>query len=151
MSRRTKIGVTVAVAVVLLAGATAFAVSAHGGRPAIMKRVATAVIDDALDAATVTQGQRATIYAARDRVFAAVEEARKNRGARIEEVLALFEADSIDPAQADALRTLREQQHQQVADVIQQAVIEVHDVLSPAQRKALADYVRARHARHLGG
>jgi Spy/CpxP family protein refolding chaperone len=151
MTRRMKIGVTMAVAVGLLAGATAFAVSAHGGRPAIMKRVATAVIDDALDAAKVTPDQRTTVYAARDRVFAAVEEARKNRGGRMGEVLALFEADTIDPAQVDALRTQREQQHQQVADAIQEAVIEVHAVLSPAQRKALADYVRARHARHLGG
>jgi hypothetical protein len=32
-----------------------------------------------------------------------------------------------------------------VADVITQALTEVHDTLSPAQRKAVADWIRANH------
>jgi Spy/CpxP family protein refolding chaperone len=152
MTRRTKIGLMVTLTTVILAGATVLAVGAHGGRPAIMKRIATAMIDDALDAAQVTAEQRTAIYAARDRAFAAVEALRNNRGARMEEMLALFEADTIDPAQVEALRSARESEHRQVADAISQAVIDVHAVLTPAQRRALTDYVREHHhRRHLGG
>jgi Spy/CpxP family protein refolding chaperone len=151
MTRRTKVAVAVTVAVGLLAGATAFAAWGHGGRPAVMKRMVIAMIDDALDAAQVTADQRPRIYAARDRVFAAVEEMRKNRRARMEEVLAVFEADAIDPARLEALRALREEEHRKVADAIAQALVETHEVLSPEQRKALTSYVRSHHQRrHLG-
>jgi Spy/CpxP family protein refolding chaperone len=151
MTRRTKLAVTATVAVGLLAGATAFAAWGSGGRPAIMKRMVTAVIDDALDAAQVSASQRPQIYAARDRVFIVVEEMRTNRRARMEQVLALFEADAIDPARLEALRALREEEHRKLADAIAQAVVETHDVLTPEQRKALTSHVRSYHQRrHLG-
>jgi Spy/CpxP family protein refolding chaperone len=145
MTRRTKLGLMATVGVGLVAAATAFGAWAHGGRPAIMKRMVTAMIEEALDAAQVTAEQRTTIHAARDRVFAAVEDMRRNRGARMAEVLALFEADAIDPARLEALRAQREEEHRQIADVIGQALVETHAVLTPTQRKALADYVRAHH------
>jgi protein CpxP len=151
MTRRTKLALTVTVAGGLLVGATALAAGGPGGRPAIMKRMVTAVIDDALDAAQVTASQRPQIYAARDRVFAAVDEMRKNRGARMEELLTLFEADTIDAARLEALRTLREDGHRQVADAISRALVEVHGALTPEQRQALANYVRSHHRRHMGG
>jgi protein CpxP len=151
MTSRTKLAVSVTVAVGILVGATAFAAGGAGGRPAIMKRMVTAVIDDALDAAQVTADQRPQIYAARDRVFAAVEEMRKNRAARMEEVLAVFEAETIDPARLEALRALREEEHRQVADAIGQALVETHGMLTPEQRKALAGYIRSHHRRHVGG
>jgi protein CpxP len=176
MTRLTKIGLIVTLAAAILVGTTALALqllpsgslrlahlssgagvlglplaSAHGGRPAIMKRVMSAMIDDALEAAQVTTEQRAAIHGVRDRVFAAVEQLRQNRSARMEEVLAAFEADTIDMTQLAAMRAQREEQHRQIADVITQAVIDTHAVLTPAQRKALADYVRAHHQRRNWG
>jgi hypothetical protein len=142
MTRRTKLGLMATAAIGLVAGATAFAAGAHGGRPALMKRMVTAVIDDALDAAQVTADQRVTIHAARDRVFAAAQEMRRNRRALLEEVLATFEADTVDPVRLQALRAQHEEEHRQIADAIGQALVETHAVLAPAQRKVLADYVR---------
>ncbi|MCI0547170.1 MAG: periplasmic heavy metal sensor [Candidatus Rokubacteria bacterium] len=143
MKRRTRIGLVVGLAVAVLAGATAVTVGAHGGRPALMKRMVTAVIDDALDEARVTPGQRASIYAARDRVLETFEQRRSTRTARIEELLRLFEADQLDAARTDALRAQAEAAHQALVQAIEQAIVEVHAVLDPAQRKALADYVRS--------
>jgi hypothetical protein len=77
-----------------------------------------------------------------------VEAHRQTRGGHMDEALALFEADTIDPGRVTAFRTQREAEHRQVADAISQALVDVHDVLTPAQRKAVADYVRAHRRGH---
>src|SRR6185295_7278606 len=125
LNRRT-ILTTVAVAgVALVTGAAAFA---HGGGwrgAGMMKRMVSAAIDEALEPAQVTPDQRAKIYAVRDRVFAAMEAQRQTRGQHMQQALALFEAE-----------------HRQMADLITQAIGEVHDVLNPVQRRAVADWIR---------
>jgi uncharacterized membrane protein len=133
----------------LLAGAGAY-VHGHGGRPELMRRVASAVIDDALDAARVTPEQRGAIHGVRDRVFAELAGMRQARERRLEQVLGLFEADVLDPAAVAAARAAAAADHQRMADVIAQAVTDVHAALTPEQRRALAEYVRAhhRHRRH---
>ena len=155
MERRTMIGLAAGIAASLAAGAGAAAVGvsaaqAHGGgwRAGIMKRMVSAVIDDALDAAQATADQRRVINAARDRVFATVEEARTDRHAHLEEGLALFEADQVDPAKVEALHQQAEAGRQRVREAIHQALVEAHDVLTAPQRKAVADYIRAHRASH---
>lgn len=152
LSRRTILGAVAAVVGVGLV--TAVVAFAHGmgghGRPAMMKRIASAMIDEALEPANVTPDQRAKIYAARDRVFASLEAQRQTRGAHMGEALALFEADSVDPARLAAFRAEREAEHRQLADAIIRAITEVHDVLTPAQRKAVADWIRANRPGHGG-
>ncbi len=150
MKRRTMIGLAGALAVSLVAGATAYAVGTAPGRHPFMRRIVSAILDEALDEAQVTPEQRATIHAIRDRVFAAVDAMQATRQGHREEVLRLFEADRIDPSQLDAFRRQGEADRQRIADTISQAFVEVHDVLTPAQRKAMADYVRA-HRFHHGG
>jgi Spy/CpxP family protein refolding chaperone len=115
-----------------------------------MKRFVSAMIDEALVPANVTPEQRTQVYAARDRAFAALEAHRQTRGAHMNEALALFEADVVDPGRVATFRSQREAEHRQVADAISQAITEVHDVLTPAQRRAVADWVRANHPGHGG-
>jgi Spy/CpxP family protein refolding chaperone len=104
MKRRTVIGVAMAgLAASVVAGAGVLAHGQGGGRPAIMRRMVSAAIDEALDEAKVTPAQRQTIQAARDRVFATFDEARASRRPHLEEGLALFEADRLDPARIEAL------------------------------------------------
>jgi len=151
MTRRMTIGLTVVVTAGLLgaAGIAAYA-AAGGGRHAhgaIMKRMVTAAVDDALDSAQVTPDQRAAIHGTRDRLFAAFEEHRKTRGTHMNEILALFEADQVDQARVEALRRQAEGEHARLRDTVVQAVTDVHGILTPAQRKALADYVR-KHRPH---
>ena len=115
-----------------------------GGRGDFMKSMATAHINEALDAAKVTGAARETVNAARDRVFAAFEEAHKDRdrGAEIERALKLFEADTLDVKEVEAIRQEKVASMQKVGDEITQALIDVHDALTPEQRKALTQYVR---------
>jgi Spy/CpxP family protein refolding chaperone len=94
----------------------------------------------------VTDAQRATIHAARDRVFAALEAAHGDPGARFDEGLALFGADRLDPAKIAALRAQHDEVAKRTGDVIVQAIVEAHDALTPAQRRAIGDFVRAHHA-----
>ena len=114
----------------------------------MMKRFVSSAIDDALAAAQPTPEQRAAIYAARDRAFAIVEEHRKGRRAHVEEALALFEAEP-DPARLQAFRERAAGEHERVREAISQAIVEAHDVLTPAQRKAVADYIRNHHGHHM--
>ena len=148
MTRRMTVGVLAVVTVGLVVGASAFAF-AHGGRHGMMKRFVSAAIDDALESAKVTAEQRTAIHAARDRVFAAFEQHRRTRTDRLAEALALFEADQVDPARVDALRQQGEDEHRRIAEAVSQALVEVHDVLTPEQRRTLADYVRSHRARHM--
>ena len=148
MKRRTTIGLLAALTGGLVAGATALALGGPPARHGMMKRFVSARIEDALDGAGVTPEQRTAVHAARDRVFAAVEEHWNSRGARLEEVLRLFEADQVDPDRVAALRQAREDEHRRMADAIEQAIVEAHDALTPAQRKIVADYVRAHHRHH---
>ena len=158
MTRRMMFGIGAAVTGTLLAGATALAFTGHARHwphhwvgmhrrsamhGAIMRRVATAIVDDALDAVKATPEQRAVARAARDRVLAAVEEHQKGRGARMDEALALFEGDALDAARVATFRRSVEDEHTKIADAVSQALVDVHQALTPAQRKQLADYVRS--------
>jgi Spy/CpxP family protein refolding chaperone len=146
MKRRTMIGLAAVVAGGLVTGAGALALAGHGGgRPWMMKRIVSAEIDDALDQAGVTPEQRAAIHVARDRAFTAFEAHWKGRRAGVEELLTLFETDRIDLAQVEALHRRRETEHRRLADEVTAAILEVHDALTPAQRKVVADPVRAHH------
>lgn len=144
-----KIGAVAVVAVAVLATAGVMAFGGPvGGRHPIMKRVASAMIDEALDAARVTPEQRTAVHASRDRAFAALAEQREARRGRLEQFLALFEGEQVGPGVLEALRARHEEEHRRAADAIGQAVREAHAVLTPEQRRAVAGYVRAQHRRH---
>src|SRR5262249_57396907 len=106
MTTRWKVGLGVFGAASVLATAAAFALGGHHGHhPMLMKRMVGVVIDDALDhAGGVTPEQRAAVYAARDRVLAAVEAHRGTGLTRRDEVLRLFEAESLDARRLTAMR-----------------------------------------------
>jgi Spy/CpxP family protein refolding chaperone len=149
MKRRTMIGVAAGVAVSLAAGAGALVFGGPAGaRHAVMRRVVAATIDEALDQAQVTHDQRQAIHAARDRVFATVDAERAGRRTHLEDALRLFEADRPDPAQVDALHRQADEGRQRIRQAIHEAFAEAHSVLTPAQRKALADHVRAQRFAH---
>lgn len=144
LSRRTILGSVAVLGVGLVTVVAAFAHGGPGGRHGMfMKRFVSSVIDEALEPANVTPEQRAKIHAARDRAFAAVEAHRQTRRAHLEEALSLFEADAVDTGRLATFRAQREAEHRQVADAITQALTEVHDVLTPVQRKAVTDWIRA--------
>ena len=147
MRRRTVIGLSVAAIGILVAGVGAFAVAQGHGREAMMRRMAIAMVDGALDEAQASPEQRTAIRAACDRVFAAVQDHRRDRQARLDGMLTLFEGDRLD----DGLRAFRgqiETEHGKIADAVSAALLEAHGILSPTQRKVVADYVRSHRPMH---
>ena len=148
LSRRTILGSLAVLGVGLITTVAAFAHGGPGGRHGVMKRFVSSMIDEALEPANVTPEQRTKIHAARDRAFAAVEAHRQTRRSNMDEALSLFEADVVDAGRLATLRAQREAEHRQVADAITQAITEVHDVLTPVQRKAVGDWIRAHRGRH---
>jgi Spy/CpxP family protein refolding chaperone len=144
------IGATIGVAALL--GARAYAQGPGGMQggmmhAGIMKRVVSAALDEALDQAAVSGEQRTAIYASRDRAFAALEANRPDRAAQRDQVLTLFEGERLDAGQLRAVHAQMEQRHQAIGDAITQAIVEIHDTLTPAQRQIVANYVRA-HGPH---
>ena len=119
----------------------------HGMHAGIMKRMVTAALDEALDQAAVTPEQRTAIYASRDRVFATLQAQRPDRGAQREQVLALFEGDRLDAAQLRSVHAQMDQRHEAMRNAIAQTIVEIHDVLTPAQRQIVANYART-HGPH---
>lgn len=154
MTRRSvKIGFLALVVTALVGGAVLKGRAAHAwghkGKATIMKRIVSAHIDDVLDDAKVNDTQRQSIYAARDRVFTAFENQRGTHKAHLEEALQLFEADRVDGTKLQSLRGQREAEMRQLADVVTQALTEVHDVLTPQQRRVVTDHIRSfRNAHH---
>ncbi len=62
-------------------------------------------------------------------------------------MLTLFEGDRLDD-RLPALRGQIEGEHARIATAVSAALVDAHAVLTPAQRKVVADYVRShRHAR----
>jgi Spy/CpxP family protein refolding chaperone len=146
MKRWMVIGLVAGIgALAVAAGAVAFGGGHHGARHAIIKRVVAAEIDEALDRVNATPEQRASVHASRDRAFTALEDHVRARHARFDEVLKLFEADTIDAGRVEAFRRQAEAEHRQVGDAITLALTEIHDVLTPDQRRAVTEYIRSRH------
>lgn len=119
-----------------------------GMRGEMMKRFASGRIDDMLDEIDATSAQRAVVGAARDHVFAAFEENMKSADSDLrEQALALFAADRIDSEQVKALRAAHQAHVARVADAMVQALHDVHDALTPAQRHQVTAEIRARAGR----
>ncbi len=64
-------------------------------------------------------------------------------GARIEEALALFQADTLDQAKIAELRGQHLAEMRKTGDAVIAAVEDAHAALSREQRKAVADWIRA--------
>jgi Spy/CpxP family protein refolding chaperone len=143
--RRIKISF-IALAMALLVGGitykSAHAGFGHGRKAAIMKRIVSSHIDEVLDDAKVNDSQRQRIHAARDRVFSAFEDHRQKTGGSMEQALSLFEADQVDANQIAALRSAHEAERKALSDVVTQALVDVHDTLTPQQRRVVTDHIR---------
>ena len=126
----------------------------RGMHAEFFKRMITAKIDDALDAANVQGAARRAAYDARDRVFAAIEQVQRQHVADLDQAIAIFTADKIDSNAVAQLRAKHQAETKQTGDAIVAAITELHDALDAGQRKALVEYARShrpRWAGHHGG
>jgi Spy/CpxP family protein refolding chaperone len=137
------------VAVCAALGFGAHAVAQHHLRGLFAAHL-KAKIAGALDAAHPSAEQRAIIEGAEGRVREAFHQAHASHAADLEQAIALFEADRIDPEKLAALRAGHQAQAQAVGDAVVRAVTDVHDTLTPAQRQAVVDYAKRELQAHGG-
>jgi Spy/CpxP family protein refolding chaperone len=124
----------------------------HGGwRGRMMRHMIDSKVDDALAAVKANDAQRKQILAVRDTVLKSFEDQHAARRAELEQVLTLFAADRLDTTKVDALEQQHDARARDTADAIVRAATQVHDVLTPAQRKQFADFVRSQGHGHEHG
>jgi Spy/CpxP family protein refolding chaperone len=144
MKKMLAIGSAV-LAVVLLSG-FAWRGGHHGwGRdPERVRQLITWKLDDKLEDLDATEAQKKSLHALKDRLF---EDGKaimhEQRGAR-DEAFAQLASENPDPAKLHALVDARIEAMRAFAHKATDAALEAHKVLTPEQRKALADEYRER-------
>lgn len=117
----------------------------HGRDPAQVAAFVTERVDDVLDDVDATPEQRSRIHAIKDRLLAAGQEARAGHRAAHDALLAEWTADAPDRARLHALVDERAEALRQLAHEAVDAGIEVHEVLTPAQREQVTRKVERLH------
>jgi Spy/CpxP family protein refolding chaperone len=145
MKRRSKIAIAIALAGALMVALVAGGAALASGRmhDGFAKRRVTRHIDAALDAVAANAAQRDAVHAARDHVFATLEETHRGQRGEIAQALDLWQADTLDTAKLAELRARHQAAAKKTGDAVVQALTDAHDTLTAAQRQKLADYLRA--------
>jgi Spy/CpxP family protein refolding chaperone len=100
-------------------------------------------IDQALDAASATDKQKAAIGPARDRLIDAMKTAKQDAKDHRGELLTLFEGDKLTAVQLRKFRSDRKSRFQPVMDASDNFLRVAHDTLRPEQRKSFAESLKA--------
>jgi Spy/CpxP family protein refolding chaperone len=133
-----------ALAVVIAAGA-AWAQSARRG---MMTQMITSKVTEAENLVQATPDQRVQIEKSRDNVIAALQSAHAGRKAVHDQLVLLWTGDNLTEDALNAIVNQREQATQTVRQAIVHEVALVYNVLTPAQRKTLADNWQKLGRRH---
>lgn len=140
----------------LLVGGVAAAKGAKGGHcgwgrgswsAEDKKKFASAKIDEVLEDLEVTSDQRTQIYATRDKLFVAIEEAKPDKSEKFDQITALFEKNDLDPREVEALKQEHRDKITKLEDAVSEAVVELHSTLTPEQRKQLVTKAKKLHDR----
>lgn len=123
----------------LLAAGTVLA-GRYGFTPERMKDRVLDHLEDALEREPLSTSQRQAIDAALDRALAQAAEVHANRNAAFDRALAVFEADALDLAE---LERIKQEHIAERSEILLPVLKEVHDTLTPTQRRAVAAYARA--------
>jgi Spy/CpxP family protein refolding chaperone len=138
--------VVIPVAVVLLAvgvlALTGFAgrfcpSQRHGRDPAEAAAFVTARVEDTLDDLDATPEQRARILAVKDRLLDAAKGLHGDRADAHDALLGAWKSEAPDTAGLHALVDARAEEMRAFAHEVVDAGVEVHGVLTPAQREKL--------------
>lgn len=163
MGRKSIIGATAAVAIVGLVGLGAVRAHAEGGcflghgGGAEHERIMRAIIDTKLDILAekldLTADQRTRIGAIKDGLIAEFKSHREERQTLHQELMATFKKDELSKGDLERLWAERQQHGQAMKDKVMDAIVAVHDILTPDQRVKLCDLMAEHFGRmhHLGG
>ena len=117
----------------------------HGG-PGMGMMFGGRGLERMLDSVNATADQRSQIKAIAEKAAADLKAQREaNKGTR-DQFMTLFTQPTVDANAAEALRAQRMQQADQASRRMMQAMLEVSRVLTPEQRKQLAERMAQRRA-----
>ncbi len=120
-----------------------------GWRGRMMRHKVDSKVDEALTKLQANPSQRKQILAVKESLVQTFEAQHAAHRAELEQVLALFVADRLDPAQVAAIEQQHDARARDHADVMLRAATQVHDALTPAQRKLLVGLIKEhRHGGH---
>ena len=124
-------------------GLTAFRHGGHGhGDPARMQQFIDDRLASMLDEIKATDAQRQQITAIKDKLVADHKALRASHAGVKQELLAQWQADRADPAKVHAIVDERANGMKGFADEVADALVQVHDILTPEQRAQVAAKVQ---------
>ncbi|MFL5302937.1 MAG: Spy/CpxP family protein refolding chaperone [Anaeromyxobacteraceae bacterium] len=125
-------------------GLTAFRHGGHGD-PARMQQFIDNRLSSMLDEIKATDAQRQQITAIKDKLVADHKALRASHADVKKELLAQWQADKADAAKVHAIVDDRANGMKSFADEVADALIQVHDILTPDQRAQVATKVQSHH------
>lgn len=117
----------------------------HGHDPAQVAAFVTERVDDALDDLDATPEQRTRVNAVKDRMLAAAQKARAGHEEARATMLAEWKAEQPDTAKLHALVDARADELRALAHQAVDAGVEVHGILTAAQREKVTRKVERWH------
>ena len=134
-----------ALALVIGAGAA----WAHGpGRHLMMKQMITHRVAEAEDLVQATPQQRAQIDASVNKIIGVLESQRQNRQNVHQQLVQLLTGEKLTTDDINAMAKQHADQMQSLVSQIAPEIVNVHDVLTPAQRQTLANKAKEMHQKH---
>lgn len=130
-------------------GALALAAFRGHGDPAQREAAVTRRVEKMLDDVQATPAQRQQILALKDKLVADGKALHASHADTRTRLLALWNADQPDPAQVHALVDGRADAMKAFADEVADAVLQVHGLLTPAQRAQIGEKLQ-QHLQHAG-
>ncbi len=135
-----------------LGAATAAVAGANGHRGRNFQKMISARVNHLLDEIDATPEQRQKINQVKDATIAKLQEQRRQHASDHQRWMKVLTAKTVD---VNALNAEADERAAQMAatakNVIIPALVEVHDVLTQAQREKLAELVAQRHGKPQGG
>jgi periplasmic protein CpxP/Spy len=117
----------------------------HGG-PGMGMMMGGRGLERMLDGVNATADQRTQIKAIAERTVADMKAQREAAKATRQQLMALFTQATVDANAAEALRAQMLQHHDQSSRRVMQAMLEVSRVLTPEQRKQIAERMAQRRS-----
>jgi Spy/CpxP family protein refolding chaperone len=118
----------------------------HGGGSGMGMMMGGGGLERMLDGVNATAEQRTQIKAIADRAMTDMKAQRETGKGTREQMTKLFTQPTVDANAVEALRAQKMQQHDQTSRRMTQAMVEVSRVLTPEQRKQMADRASQRGA-----
>jgi Spy/CpxP family protein refolding chaperone len=120
----------------------------HGGHHAMFLKFVDFAVNEKLDEIQATPAQRQKVQELKERLVAQGKAIHDEKADTHEQLLALLSQDDLDEAKLRGLVKERTEAISKFGDTVADAVIELHQTLTPEQRQKLLAEMREHMAEH---